>query len=214
MKSETFKEKLLTKLKAEFEPEIVPIKLEKHSKEKNCFFNVQKKLTIDGGKIHYGWILHENELFYEAERHAVWENSVGNLIDITPSQKLNNNKITFLSDNNFEYKGQYVGNVRVNSTNNKIVDDYIYILEKIDFIKALFIKKNEDDINYPIDIKIAIEKLVNQSNIYYTFIKTHKGTERTKCLCGKSDKNYKNCHGKIMKNDISKFIKKTIKAYC
>jgi hypothetical protein len=207
-------DKLLAKLNSEYEPEIVPIKLEEYSTEKNCFYNVKKKVKNEGGKIHYGWILHSNELFYEAVRHSVWENAIGDLIDITPSQKENEDKILFLSDNNFKYKGQYIGNIRVNSTNNKVVEDYIYILEKIDFIKALFIKKNEKDIDYPIDIGKAIEILVNKSNSYYTFIKAHKGTERTKCFCGESNKNYKNCHGKIMKSEISDFVKRKTKAYC
>lgn len=214
LKKKVFIEKLLIKLNAKFEPEIVPLKLEEYSKEKNCFFNVPKKVKIDGGKIHYGWILHENEFFYEAERHAVWENDNEDLIDITPSQKENTEKIMFLSDNNFQYKGQYIGNIRVNSTKNKIVEDYIFILEKIDFVKSIFVKKNENDIHFPDEIKNLIKTLNDQANSYYTFIKVHNGTDRTKCFCGQSDKNYKNCHGKIMKKEVNEFVKQRTKAYC
>jgi hypothetical protein len=214
LRDESVIEKLLTKLNAEFEPEVVPVKVEEYSTENNCFFNVQRKIRIDGGKIHYGWILHENEFFYVAERHAVWEKENEDLIDITPSQIQNNNSITFLSDNQFEYNGQLTGNVRINSTKNKIVDDYIYMLEKVDYVKSLCPKKSENDNTYPAHIEDLILTLNLKANIYYTFIKAHGGTNQTKCLCGKSNKSYKNCHGKIMKDEVNEFIEKKIKGNC
>ena len=205
MKNKEIIDKLLSKLNSEFEPEIVPIILEKYSHKSNCFNNVLKKVKENGGKIHYGWILHENEFFYEAERHAVWENNNEDLIDLTPQNGLIN-EILFVSDNkNFSYNGQYLPNVRVNSTKNTVANDYIYILDKIDFLYTFSKRKSEVEIEIEEPIKLLIDHLTEISNIYYSFLKSGKN-ELNKCICG-SPKSYKNCHKLRVKPETEEKIK-------
>jgi len=204
-------EKLLDKLGVEFEPELVPTKLELYSKERNCFYDVSKKVSSDGGKIHYGWILHENEFFFEAERHAVWENAKGNLINLTPQVENSNGNIFFVSQNDrFTYNGQFMPNLRVNSTKNKVVDDYIYVLEKVDFLLTFSTRKNEIEIEITEPVKLVIDHLNYLSNVYYSYLKIG-ANERTICFCG-SHRMYKNCHSKKIKAEIDTIIKK-IKIY-
>ena len=198
MKKQIYIDKLLEALDSEFEPELVPIILEDFSKERNCFYNVQKKVKMDDGNVHYGWVLHENEFFYEAEKHAVWENDNADLIDVTPQNGKSTNEILFVSDNkNFIYQGQYIPNVRVNSTKNNLVNDYIFILSKIDYLYTLTKRVNELEIEIPEPVKILIEELDYLGNIYYTYLKS-KRNERSRCFCN-SSKIYKNCHGEMVK---------------
>lgn len=212
MKKEKIIDTLLSKLNVEFEPEIVPIKTEEYSTERNCFNNVYRKIKIDGGKTHYGWILHENDFFYEAERHAVWENDSEDLIDVTPQKEKSINQILFVSDNkNFEYNGQYLANIRVNSTNNIVVNDYIYLLERIDFLYTFSKRINEDKIEIAEPIKLLIDHLTDFSNIYFSFLKSGRN-DRSICFCG-SPKSYKNCHKLKLKSETEEKIQ-TIKAYC
>jgi hypothetical protein len=198
-------DKLLQKLNSEFDPEIVPIKLEEYSTERNCFNNVNKKIKADGGKIHYGWILHKNEFFYEAERHAVWENEKEDLIDLTPQSKDSINSVLFVSDNNnFIYHSQYLPNVRVNLTKNNVVNDYIYLLNRIDHLYSFSKRKNQFEIEIAEPIKLLIDHLTQLSDVYFTFLKARKN-ERSKCFCD-SQKIYKNCHKLKTRSETEKNI--------
>ena len=50
-----------------------------------CNLGVLEKIASDGGTIRFGWIIWEYPRIYlTAEFHAVWVNSTGRLIDITP----------------------------------------------------------------------------------------------------------------------------------
>jgi len=96
---DVFLEKLLSKIGSEFDPESVPVHAEDYATLLNCFPNVDKKVRRDGGKPHYGWLIHKSKLLYEAERHAVWENEDGELVDGTPYEP-GMNEIQFASDDN------------------------------------------------------------------------------------------------------------------
>jgi hypothetical protein len=193
------------------ELKLVPTKLELYSKERNCFYDVPKKISLDGGKIHNGWILHENDFFFEAERHVVWENDKGDLVNITPLVENSNRNIFFVSHNDgFIYNGQFLPNVRVNSTKNKVVDDYIYVLEKVDFLLTFSTRKSETEIEIAEPIKLVLDHLDYLGNVYYSYLKKG-GNERTTCFCT-SPKMYKNCHFQKIKSEIDTAIKK-IKVY-
>jgi hypothetical protein len=47
-------EKLLRKINAEYEPEMVEIHSEPFAKKFNCFLNVEEKVKRDGGQVRYG----------------------------------------------------------------------------------------------------------------------------------------------------------------
>lgn len=200
-----FIDKLLEKLKADYEPEVVPVIIEKFSAPLSCYSNANAKVLKDGGSIHYGWSLHENGSIYEAEHHAVWENETGDLIDITPNQ-LNKAEILFVSDNKFVDNGQSLDNVRINITKNVIVDDFILIAEFI--FKLYNFGKRIDDLQF------LISPNINRMILEYEMLKGQLDlliksgtTEISKCYCG-SRKSYKNCHHQLLKNSISTDYKK------
>ncbi|WP_298545902.1 hypothetical protein [uncultured Aquimarina sp.] len=201
--------KLLEKIDSEFLPEQVPVKIEEYSEKLNCFKNVDRKVELDGGKPHYGWVIYQTSILCEAERHAVWENDEEELIDITP-RDIDFEQVMFVSDNNFEYHGQIIDNYRVNITNNKIVDHFIKVCETLSDFYSLGKRKNDSELE--IDPQIAntiyqYEDLKVQLELYIA-----KGsTFRSKCICG-GRKNYKNCCGGTLleriNNDAKRIMKK------
>lgn len=60
----------------------------------------------------------------EAELHCVWQDNKGQLVDITP--KVDNEETAlFVTNPNEKYCGITRDNIRVNITENKLVDDLI-----------------------------------------------------------------------------------------
>lgn len=89
------------------------------------FYNVEDKISIDNGEIVYGWKLYKSEILAGAERHAVWKSPSRELIDVTLDPD-NKETILFLEeDKGWKYQGQYTDTIRINLTNNPLIDDYI-----------------------------------------------------------------------------------------
>jgi hypothetical protein len=195
-KEETqFVKKLLEKINSEFLPEQISLRIEEYSEKLNCFNNVDRKVELDGGKVHYGWAIYQTNILCEAERHAVWENEDKELIDITP-REVDFEQIMFVSDNDFEYKGQIIDNYRINITKNKVVDHFIKVCETLSDFYSLGIRKND----WELELEPHVAKIINEyedlkSQLELYIIKG--GNLRSKCICG-GEKKYKNCHGKIL----------------
>ena len=82
-------------------PLYIPVIPEDYSVAGNCYYNVMKKVSYDGGSMQYGWAIWEwPDVMLEGEFHAVWISPQGNLIDITPNIE---NKILLLPDNSISY---------------------------------------------------------------------------------------------------------------
>lgn len=122
--------RLLNKLGVKEDPVIVPVQPEIYAQLHECYFNVMEKVRRDGGHLHCGWhISPYGRFIVEAERHAVWEDDKGNLIDISPSE-IHEEKILFVSDKTDDIDlCMKTDNVRLNITNNKVVDDFISLCE-------------------------------------------------------------------------------------
>lgn len=113
-------------MEMEYDYEIIPVAVEDYSEALQCFPNVEEKVKRDGGKIHYGWSVHFNKnLIIEAERHAVWEDENGDLICITPNP-FGLDEVIFLSDDIPVADNLLIDIVRMNITNNPLVNDWIY----------------------------------------------------------------------------------------
>jgi hypothetical protein len=124
-------DKILDKLQNRNSPVIVPLRAEIYSTKENCFYNVMDKVTNDNGQIVYGWKLHKSIFLEEAERHDVLKSLNGELVDVTPDE-VYKDRILFLEDDKgWVYDGKYSDNVRVNTTANPLVDDYILLNETI-----------------------------------------------------------------------------------
>lgn len=197
-------DKLLQKLNTEFKPEIVPVKIELYSRQLQCYSNVKLKVENDGGKIHYGWIIHQTNLLYEAEHHAVWEDENEDLLDITPNES-NHDEILFVSENNYTNDGKDVGNIRINATDNFIVDDFIFVCESIDKLYGYGERKDEKEILLAEPIINFINEYIELKYALLNFINNGANKFST-CLCGNS-KTYKNCHHPILKTKTLKDIK-------
>jgi hypothetical protein len=189
-----FIDKILDKINAKFDQEIVPVVIDPNASLLNCFINVAEKVRRDGGHIHYGWAVWQSDLICEAERHAVWEDLEGNLIDITPKENFQSDSIMFISDNNFVYTGQLTDNVRLNITNNSIVDDFITLCETVEPLYSYGTRIDSLNIEmHPATIDI-IRMYESLQPKYLEYIRSGGIPDNT-CFCG-SPKHYKNCHGK------------------
>ena len=193
-------DKLLKKMNIDIEPEIVPVIPEHYAKYSQCYNNVEEKVRRDGGSIHYGWIIHQSKILCEAERHAVWELENEDLIDITPNPT-GETEILFVSDNEYTYDGNDVDNFRMNITNNVVVDDFIQVCEARTKLYNLAERKNKDAIEMPIALANFTIAYTNLKDAYLIFI-NDGGSKHSQCLCG-SKKQYKNCHGMILKKMIN-----------
>lgn len=188
---------LLDKMKVDFEPEIVPVKIEAYAKPRNCYINVDEKVLRDGGSVHYGWIIWKSKILCEAERHAVWENEFGDLIDITPQEEVAD-KVMFVSDNDFIYSGQSVDNIRLNITNNPVVDDFIYLCELIEKFFTFCQRIDDESVSIPPNVAPYINKYQILKSNAWSFIHTG-GKMGSSCYCG-SIYTYSKCHGKNLRD--------------
>ncbi|MEN2402318.1 SEC-C domain-containing protein [Flavobacterium sp. MC2016-06] len=201
-------EKLIEKLKVNSQPVTVPVIPETYSKELQCYYNVEQKIEKDGGKIHYGWNIHQLATLIEGEHHAVWENDKGELIDITPNQD-RTTEILFCSDEKTTYSGVNIGNIRMNITDNKMVDDIILFYETNDLFWTYGERKDEEVVNMP----TIIVKMIESFNgvIYQLEQQVKKGDNHNSlCVCG-SGKIYSKCHSVLLKNDRLQYIKEAKK---
>jgi len=176
------------------EPIFLLVESEYSCSELNCFINVKDKIKKDGGSMVLGWQLWKSKNIVEAEFHAVWKSPIGKLKDITPKTE-NINKILFLPDSNLIYEDKQIDNIRLNITNNKLVDDFIEIC------KAIFSIENKgeraykyNDLNYSETERIKRTVLRTWKNklIYHM---NNGGTIDSVCFFCDSGKSYKHCCG-------------------
>jgi hypothetical protein len=194
--------KLMDKLNNGYNPEYVEIKPEPFSQLQQCFGNVEQKVKKDGGSAHYGWAIFISEIMIEAERHAVWENDNGDLVDVTP-RDYGITTIVFVSDQeNFVYRGQLIDNVRLNITKNPVVDDFILLCETLEELYTYGTRRNDDELEMP-DVVLPMVNIYEHAMkpAWQVFL-SQGGTVDSKCFCS-SGMSYKRCCGKGIR---AKFI--------
>lgn len=191
---------LLSKLDTCSEPVFLRSIPEPKSPLNECFPTVDKKVKSSGGKRVLGWQIWKTSLLVEAEFHAVWQSPEGNLVDITP-KSLPLTEILFVPDESAEYEGKQVNNIRVNTTGNQIVDDFIALNEAVFRIE----NKGERALQHELSLK------GDEAQAYRQLIKARELLEmmalqgmnrKSPCLCG-SGKKHKACHGKQI-NELAK----------
>jgi hypothetical protein len=189
--------KLLGKIGAKYAPEVVVIQPSPDAVLKNCFYNVQRHVSKMGGAVIYGWAIGISPFLVEAEKHAVWQTSSGTLLDITPREPAITS-LLFVKDDDFVYTGQYVDNVRLNVTDNPVVDDWISICEGIEVLFSFGHRKNEREIGVPENILPFLKHLEDLKVKYGRYLAAG-GHQATSCFCGRPLL-YRNCHGADMIN--------------
>ncbi|OEJ98616.1 hypothetical protein A8C32_05295 [Flavivirga aquatica] len=119
--------KILDLINSSNTPIKVSLNPEPYAKINNCFYNVEDKISKDKGDIIYGWKLHETVYLQEAERHAIWKSPEGYLLDITPDPNYNTEILFLEEDGDWMFDGSYNGNLKVNNTDNPLIDDLILV---------------------------------------------------------------------------------------
>lgn len=184
---------LISKLGSKSEPVYLPYMPEAGAPLNECFPTVDKKVESSSGKKVLGWQIWKTPLLVEAEFHAVWESPQGDLIDITP-KSLPLAKILFLPDETAVYEGKQVNNIRVNTTGNQLVDDFIAVCD------AIFRIENKGDRAFQYELSLSGE----EAQAYHMLTKARELLEimalqgmnrKSPCFCG-SGKKHKACHGK------------------
>ncbi|PQJ08926.1 hypothetical protein CJD36_021930 [Flavipsychrobacter stenotrophus] len=186
-------EKLLNQLNVEFDPEIIPVRVEPEAKTKSCYYNVEEKMKRDGGKIHYGWAIWQSQYLCEAEHHSVWEDNEGELVCVTPREQ-RYDKIMFVPDNNRVYKGVSISNVALNISGNPLIDDFIKIRYAICKLYEYGERKDVEVVVLPKCANDAITECdITSGAIEVFYLLGNKPTSN--CYC-RSLKPYRQCHGK------------------
>lgn len=184
--------KLVQLLGIRNEPIYLDVTPEPYSKVIECFPNVDEKISRDGGAHCYGWQIWKTEILIEAEFHAVWKSPDGELRDITPKQ-IPIPRILFLPDPEATYSGCQIDNVRINTTQNRLVDDFIELSEAI----FRFENKGERAFDYEPSLspkEAHIHGTLNQMKAAVYLMIMQGNSRNSLCFCG-SNKKYKHCHG-------------------
>ncbi|MGE0079619.1 MAG: SEC-C domain-containing protein [Bacteroidales bacterium] len=198
--------RLLEKIGSKNLPQYVPIKVENYSTINNCFYNLIDKVSIDKGKIIYGWKIHQTKLLLEAERHAVWKSPSGELVDITPDEEYSDKTLFLEEDNGWTYEGQYSDNIRINITDNPLVDDFILLCESITKLWQTGKRKSKLEIEILEPVVNLIHLLEKDKIDRELFILSNSNRE-SNCYCGSLLK-YKDCHGQDLKRLYAEMISK------
>jgi hypothetical protein len=174
---------------SEFEMVRVPIVPYRDSKPAFCYQNVERKVKAMGGTLQFGWVVVESTFSVEATHHAVWEDKMGNLIDVTPHQ-LPINNVLFIPDNRIKYDGKLIDSIRLNITDNKVVEDFILS----DRIKNIIIAQSPQiNDGQRMVMHHAWPKYTEFGNNIIAFLQ--KGNSHiSPCYCN-SGNTYQECHG-------------------
>lgn len=186
-------DKLLAMLKVEHPPIIINVRPEQDAVPNECFDNVEKKVNRDGGERIVGWQFWKHPFMLEAELHAVWRSPDGSLTDISP-KNISTDHILFVGDLTRSYDGRQVDNLRINSTENQLVDDFIALAqtkfymfnggEKADQKLITFSTNEQEILKYIQGMMVAINSMLEKGMV-----------RNSPCLC-QSGLKYKQCHGK------------------
>lgn len=187
-------------IKSLSQPLFVDYKKEPYSLRNECFPNVDEKIHRDGGVRVLGWQIWQTEYLIEAEFHAVWMSSEGNLLDITP-KPFPLSKILFIPDSAIIYDGSQIDNIRLNRSGNSVVDDLIKVCE------AKFLISNKGNRAQEYNIKLSGDEatfwdLLQEMQQGLPIMLSQGSTRHQTCFCG-GDK-YKKCHGKHLSHVLSR----------
>jgi len=206
-------EKLLVGLDVEYEPEIIPVRVEPNAKLRSCYYNVEEKVKRDGGKIFYGWAIWQSHYLCEAEHHAVWENKDGDIVCITP-REVQADEIMFVPDSSRVYEGVSISNVGFNICGSPLIDDFIKLRYAVCKLYKFGTRKDADIVVFPKCVSDAVNEINELSGcIEVFFLLGNKPASY--CYC-KSSKPYRQCHGKDIDMRIEYCIdkvKKTLAEY-
>ena len=164
----------------------------------NCFWNVKRKVDVEGGRIQYGWAIWETpHIFVEAEHHCVYESPGGRpLRDITPQVHPENDRVLFLPDDSavyeFENEGVRRDNFRLAIVEDPLIEAFFRLAEEknaiLNEIPGIGMVTLEGDTAVRFQRN---EEEFAQLELYLKMKYTPQGAP---CFCGSNQK-FKRCHG-------------------
>ena len=193
--------KLIKLIGTNTEPLNIDVTPEPYAQIIECFPAVEEKIKKDGGSQALGWQIWKTEILVEAEFHAVWKSPEGVLKDITPKQ-IRIPKILFLPDPRAKYNGTQVDNVRLNITQNRLVDDFI------ELSKAIFRMENKGSRAFEYKLtfngqEARLYEALKQMKVGLYFMITQRANRNSPCFCDSGTK-YKHCHGNKLNKTLSR----------
>jgi len=194
-------ERLLVKLSSDMELISVPIQIDSEAQILDCFNIIAKKIKNDGGKMICGWAIWKlpKVNIMESEHHAIWESNDGELYDLTPKESSSITKILFLEDDKMNYTGKTLDRVRINLSDNIVVEHFIksheikYALMHKGKLAFLFDEEWRNTISDRAYREIESLEFGVIAKLFNLLIGQFQHTDD--CFC-KSNKTYLKCHGK------------------
>lgn len=175
------------------EPDYIPVMVQKWCLPSDCFLNVEKMVREQGGKQVNGWVVWQwVNILIETEAHAIWENSDGKLIDITPHDN-NEKNILFLRDDALIYSGKKIKGIKMALTNSALASEIIQIAQEIENIKCEYkpgtevtIKELQWRLAPFASRQMEIMNIINQDVKGNEFCPCQSGMKYKKC-CGREE---------------------------
>jgi hypothetical protein len=196
----------------------VPFEHVSETREGYCYENVQRVVEERGGSILYGWVVWQHDdIFIEAEAHAVWQKLSGELACITP-QTPAEKFLTFIPDATaiYDFHSRLITkNVRVALRSDTRLEKFFQLCDQqTDLFNAgrrrdpnnLGLAGKDADAFLTLDIQktaLMMQVLSGQPSVPigaqpFTNVETRQVTPKVgrndPCPCG-SGKKYKKCHG-------------------
>lgn len=129
-----FVNELVTKIDTGTNPAYLPVKPDAGAQLGECFFNVRRKISKDGGQLQHGWCVWELPgLYIEGEFHGVWVCPTGEMIDVSPKHE-GELRILFLPDNERyfdEIEFSRRDNIRIPINKSPVVKEFISHCENL-----------------------------------------------------------------------------------
>ena len=101
----------------------VPVRPMNGARYGQCYDNVRRKILRSGGRIQYGWLIMSSPWFVLGIHHAVWENALGHMVDVTPIQPAMDDCLFIPDDRIVDDGSNIIDNIRYNIHQNPVVDD-------------------------------------------------------------------------------------------
>lgn len=198
---DSYIKKLIEMIGVKATPFFVDVTPEPYAKVVGCFPAVEEKIKKDQGEQVLGWQIWKTKILAEAEFHALWKSPEGELKDITPKQ-IEISKILFLPDSRVKYVGSQVDNIRLNITNNRLVDDFIEIS------KAIFRIENKGNRAFEYQLMLTgqeaqIHEMLKEMKKAVYFMVMGNLSRNSPCFCSSGEK-YKHCHGHKLQEKLNR----------
>lgn len=130
--------RLRNKIGLSTEPVFVPVHPVGGAKHDECFDNVRRHSTKEGGESAFGWLVWElRNKWIEGVFHAVWRSPRGDLLDITPHIG-NEQGVLFIPDPTRVYEGRPVRSERIALSDDRRVQWTIAFQNVLDEASARY----------------------------------------------------------------------------